>query len=84
MCSPISKLWVLGYNEFFTTTCLCVNGFVLNSTLGLKNMAIINKVVYVVIEAIITMYYVLAKTLILKVHQQDMWRHVVLGILKPP
>jgi hypothetical protein len=43
-------------------------------------MAIISRVVYMVIKAIITMYYVLAKTLIIKVHQQDMWRHVVLGI----
>jgi hypothetical protein len=80
MCSQISKLWVHGYNEFLSTTCLCVNGFVSSSTLGLKNMAIISRVVYMVIKAIITMYYVLAKTLIIKVHQQDMWRHVVLGI----
>jgi hypothetical protein len=80
MCSQISKLWVHGYNEFLSTICLCVNGFVLNSTLGLKNMTFISKVVYMVIEEIITMYYVLAKTLILKVHQQDVWRHVVLGI----
>ncbi len=45
MCSQISKLWVHGYNEFLSTTCLCVNGFVSNSALGLKNMAIISKVV---------------------------------------